>query len=371
MPKVHNRIFAIARKEFLHIIHDPRSLVIIIAMPVIMLILFGYALNMEIKDVSIAIIDHDNSAISMDLKNQFRGSPYFNAFPYTGRISDIEHLFLSGKARAVLIINQDFSRSFQTQPYTAVQLLIDASDPNAATLISNYCSGVILQFNENRNQTMPMPFEIKPRLWYNPDMKSAYFFVPGLIALILIMISALLTSITITREKELGTMEQILVSPVKPREIILGKVLPYIVLALIDGLAILLLGMFLFSIPFTGNYLLLLFLSLLYILTALSFGLMISTLVNTQQVAMMIALSATMLPTVMLSGFIFPIKSMPQILQYVSYLVPARYYIIIIRGILLKGNTLLQLLPQAIFLLLLSVIMLRNAVRRFSTNLEK
>lgn len=371
MPKIHNRVFAIARKEFLHIIHDPRSLVIIIVMPVIMLILFGYALNMEIDNVSLAIIDHDNSAASRQLIDQFRGSSFFKVFTYTGRTSEVENLFLSGKARAILVIDQDFARNFQTHQRADVQILIDGSDPNAATMISNYCAGIINNFNDDSNPVLPAPFDVRPRLWYNPDMKSAYFFVPGLIALILIMISALLTSITITREKEMGTMEQILVSPVKPREIILGKVMPYIVLALIDGIAILLLGMLFFSIPFAGSSILLLLLSVLYILAALSFGLMISTLVNTQQVAMMIALSATLLPTVMLSGFIFPIKSMPEILQYVSYLVPARYYMIIIRGILLKGNTLMQLLPQALFLLFLSVVMLRNAVSRFSTTLEK
>ena len=371
MPKIHNRVFAIARKEFLHIIHDPRSLVIIIVMPIIMLIMFGYALNMEIENIPLAVIDHDNSAASKELTDQFRGSSFFDVFTYTGRISEVEPLFLSRKARAILVIDQDFARNFQTRLRTDVQLLIDASDPNAAAMISNYCAGIINNFNDANNQVLPVPFELHPRLWYNPDMKSAYFFVPGLIALILIMISALLTSITITREKELGTMEQILVSPVKPREIILGKVLPYIFLALIDGLAILLLGMLLFSIPFKGSYLLLLSLSILYILSALSLGLMISTMVKTQQVAMMIALSVTLLPTVMLSGFIFPIKSMPEILQYISYVVPARYYMIIIRGVLLKGNTLMQLLPQALFLLFLSVVMLRNAVSRFSTTLEK
>jgi len=201
-------------------------------------------------------------------------------------------------------------------------------------------------------------------------MKSTYFFVPGLVALILVMISALLTSITLTREKETGTMEQILVSPVKPIEIIVGKVLPYIFLAFLDGLMILLIGIFLFDVPFSGSYLLLMFLATLYIIVALSLGLMISATVKTQQVAMMIAISATLLPTVMLSGFIFPIESMPDVLQYVTYLVPAKYFIVIIRGIMLKSNTLFELTTQAAFLFVLAAVLLRRALHKFNLTLE-
>jgi ABC-2 type transport system permease protein len=371
MPKVKNRIVAIARKEFLHIINDKRSLLIIIVLPTLMLILFGYALNMEIENVDLAVIDNDRTALSQNLIDEFGGSDFFRVAHYTGPVSEIEGLFMRRDARVVMIIDKHFSRSYQRQPQTPVQIIIDGSDPNAATLIRSYCTGIIFAFNTKYSKALPVPFDIKPRIWYNPDFKSSYFFVPGLIALILIMISALLTSITITREKELGTMEQILVSPVKPREIILGKVLPYIVLAFIDGFLILVLGMILFDIPFKGSYLLLLILSLIYILTSLSFGLMISTIVQTQQVAMMIAITATLLPTIMLSGFIFPINSMPVILQYISYIVPAKYFIFIIRGILLKGNSFMQLLAQTAFLTFFTLIMLRNAVHRFSTNLEK
>ena len=371
MKNQRSRIRAIATKEFLHIIYDKRSLLIIIAMPLLMLILFGYALNMEIENIDTAIIDFDNSAMSRNLVSEFSESKFFKAFHYDGRMEAIDKIFMRREARVVLIINKHFSRDFERQPVTPVQILIDAADPNAATLIRSYCNGIILGFNGKYGSSLPIPFEIKSRMWYNPDFKSAYFFVPGLIALILIMISALLTSITIAREKEMGTMEQILVSPVKPLEIIIGKVLPYILLALLDGILILLLGRLLYDLPVQGSSLLLLLFSLVYILTALSFGLMISTLVKTQQVAMMIALAATLLPTIMLSGFIFPIQSMPVVLQYLSYLVPAKYYIIIIRGILLKGNSLMQLLPQAIFLTVMSIILLRRAIGRFSTNLEK
>lgn len=371
MKNHRSRIKAIAKKEFLHIIYDKRSLLIIIAMPLLMLVLFGYALDMEIDNIDMAVVDFDRTAISRNLIDEFSGSNFFNVSHYNGKMEEIEEVFLLREARVVLIVNQHFSKDFQRQAQTPIQIMIDASDPNAATLIRGYCNGIILNFNSKYGGTLPIPFQIKPRIWYNPDLKSAYFFVPGLIALILIMISAMLTSITITREKELGTLEQILVSPVKPREIIIGKVLPYVLLAFMDGFLILVLGNLLFDLPFLGNYILLIFLSLLYILTSLSLGLMISTLVHTQQVAMMIAIVVTLLPTVMISGFIFPIQSMPVVLQYISYIVPAKYYMIILRGILLKGNTLMQLLPQALFLTVMSLVLLRRAVSRFSTNLEK
>jgi len=365
------RILAISRKEFLHIIHDPRSLIILFVMPVLQLIMFGYALNMEIQNIKLAVIDHSHSTASRDLIAAFKGSPYFSVFDYDGPLSEIEGLFLNRKAHAILEISRDFQKDFQRRPMAAVQILIDAADPNAATMIRQYCSGVIALFNETGNLHIPLRFEIKPRIWYNPDLKSDYFFIPGLVALILVMISALLTSITITREKEMGTMEQILVSPIRPVEIVLGKVLPYIVLAFFDGVLILLLGMTMFEVPFIGSYLLLLLLSIIYITTALSLGLMISTAVSTQQVAMMAAVAATLLPTIMLSGFIFPLNAMPDLLQYISYIVPAKYYLIIIRGIMLKGNTLIQLAGQTGFLLLLTLILLVNAVRKFSLNLEK
>ncbi|TFG99721.1 MAG: ABC transporter permease [Calditrichales bacterium] len=366
------RISSISRKEFLHIVHDPRSLIIIFVMPVLQLIMFGYALNMEIQSTDLAVRDFSQTTASRELIQQFSGSAHFNVFPYSGSLDDIDHLFINREARAVLIIDKDFHRRQQQEITTPVQLIVDAADPNAATMTKQYCTNLIMLYNTNRTAgKITLPFDIQPRIWYNPDLKSAYFFIPGLVALILVMISALLTSITITREKEMGTLEQILVSPVKPAEIIFGKVLPYIAMAFFDGILILVLGIILFQVPFIGSYLLLLLLSVLYIITALSLGLMISTLVSTQQVAMMIAIAVTLLPTLMLSGFIFPLKSMPILLQYISYIVPAKYYLIIIRGIMLKGNTLSQLAVQSLFLLFITVLLLTNSIRRFKINLEK
>jgi ABC-2 type transport system permease protein len=367
----HKRVFSISRKEFLHILHDPRSLTIIIVLPVLQLLMFGYALNMEIQNIDLAVIDQSKTSVSSDLIKQFEGSKYFSVFYYDKPMSEIEELFLNRKVRVILIINQDFQRKFQRENIASVQVLFDAADPNAATTIKYYVNGVIMQFNQNYNTKLSLAFDVKPRIWYNPDLKSDYFFIPGLVALILVMISALLTSLTMTREKEMGTMEQILVSPIKPIEIVIGKVLPYIGLAFLDGFLILFLGIFIFEVPFIGSASLLMFLSVIYIITALSLGLMISTVFQTQQVAMMVALAATLLPTIMMSGFIFPLNSMPDILQYIAYIVPAKYYLVIIRGIMLKGNTLFQLAGQIFFLLLMTLVLLGNAVRKFNINLEK
>jgi ABC-2 type transport system permease protein len=363
-------ILAFARKELFHILHDPRTLIIIFIMPVMQLIMFGYALNMEIQNVDIAVVDMSRSPLSREIVQEFRGSRFFTVREYTGPLSGLDALFKKRQARVALLIPADLDQQFQHQPFVPLQFLIDASDANAATLIRNYCNQVVMNFNQSHNQQLQLPFRINSNILFNPDMKSTYFFVPGLIALLLIMLSALLTSISITREKETGTLEQILVSPVRPAHIVLGKVLPYVVMGILIGSLILLIGFVLFQIPFRGSMVLLFLLTLLYILTALSMGILISTVAQTQQVAMMIAQMATMLPTLFLSGFIFPIASMPVVLQYLSYLVPARYYLLIVRGIILKGSTLHHLLFPALVLAGMSVLLLLVSVRKFRMTLE-
>jgi ABC-2 type transport system permease protein len=367
---MNNIIFSIAKKEFFHIIRDPRSLIILFFMPTFQLIMFGYALKMEIQQINLGIIDYANSSNSRLLIESFKGSDFFRPFFFKQLPSDIEKLFLSREAHAVMVFPPDFDRQLEKDLFVPIQVIIDASDANRAAMVRNYINQVSVSFNERFNKKITIPFDIRGSTLFNPDKKSTYFFVPGLIALLLVMISALLTSITITREKETGTLEQILVSPIQAHEIILGKVIPYIVLAFLIGLSILVIGIFIFKVPFQGSLLLLLVLSILYIITALSLGLMISTIAKTQQVAMMVALIATLLPTFLLSGFIFPIASMPKLLQYITYLVPAKYYLYMARGIILKGSTFLHLLQPAIFLALLSGILLILSIRKFSTTLE-
>lgn len=365
---MHSRIFAIIRKEFIHISRDFRTLVIVIVMPVIMLFLYGFALNMEIQNIALMVMDKEKSPESRELIRRFSGSPYFTVGSYDGMFASLESFFEYRTAHAVLVIPQDFTLKRQRGLQPDLQILIDASDSNKAQMIRNYMNAIIQNVNLSRN--LPPPFTVEPTVWYNPSLKSAYFFVPGLSALILIMISALLTSIAIVREKETGTMEQILVSPVRPVEIVVGKVIPYIFLAFVDLSIILAVARFVYRVPVVGSLGLLLASSFIFIFVALSLGLLISTRAQTQQVAMMMALVATLLPTVMLSGFIFPLSSLPKPLWLISFLVPARYFMVVIRGIMLKGNSLIQLYPELATLLFVGLLLLTISIKKFHTTIE-
>ncbi len=371
MKRSLHRIRAIIRKEFLHIIHDPRTLFLVIMMPVVQLIMFGYALNLDIQQVNMAVIDYSKSLASRNFVQYFSSSKFFHPFFVNRNPSQVETLFKERKAKVAVIIPADFNRELKRKFRVPIQFLIDASDANAATLIQNYCNQVVMNYNRDSGNKLQLPFDLRNTVYFNPNFKSSYFFVPGLIAMILIMITSLLTSVAIAREKETGTMEQILVSPVRSYEIILGKVLPYILLSFLDAALILSIGIFLFKIPFIGSLLLLLILSLLYIILSLSLGVLISTIANSQQVALMIAMTATVLPTMMLSGLIFPIASMPRLLQYFTYIVPARFYLLIVRGIVLKGSTFVQLIIPTVILVFMTIFLLTISVKKFMTTLEK
>jgi len=362
-----SRIPAIMLKEVQHILRDPRTLFIVFLLPILQLVIFGYAMNMEIRHIRLAVYDYCRSQTSRALVDRFAASQTFEVSQPAAPSSRMQALFAAGAYDAAIVIPKDFDIKRLQTGNAKVQLVIDASDPNAATLIRAYCQSVIAAFPQMERFA---PLSFSSSMLYNPDLKSAFFFVPALVAMILIMISALLTSITITREKELGTLEQILVSPVKSHELIIGKVLPYILLALIDALFILAVGVLIFQVPFRGSFLTFLLFTLFYILTALSLGLLISTVAKAQMTAMMMAVLITLLPTLMLSGFIFPVASLPRVLQYISYIVPARYYLQIIRGVMLKGNTLSQLLQPALALGLMTLLMLTVAIRRFSLRLK-
>jgi len=362
------RIFALIRKEFTHIRRDFRTLLIIFLMPVIQLFMFGYAINMEIQRIDLAICDYAATPASTALVRSFQGSKYFSVKPFTGEVSALEQLFQKRQAQAVLIIPHDFGESFAGTLPAAVQILIDASDSNSAQSLRNYIETVVQMYNLDRG--LKPPLDVRTTIEYNPALKSAYFFVPGLVALILMMISALLTSITIAREKETGTMEQILVSPVRPIEIILGKVVPYIGLAFLDGIIVLLVAHFWFEVPVRGQVLMILLAALLFVFVALAIGLLISTRARTQQVAMMAALMASMLPTVMLSGFIFPVANLPRPLQIISYIVPAKYFLQVIRGMMLKGNTAAELWVPLTVLVGMGLFLTLISAKKFRMTLE-
>lgn len=364
------RIRAIMRKEFIHIFRDWRTLLIIVLMPVMMIVLYGYAITMDMRNIRFAVIDESATPESRDLVRAFDDNGFFVHVPVRITRAEVGRLFSRREANMVLVIPRDYAERLRTERTVPVQLLIDASDSNVGTFISTYTSQVLRLHTQRLNGRLPAVLTVEPRIFYNPDMRSANFFVPGLVALILILISALLTSIAITREKETGTMEQILVSPIRPLEIIIGKVAPYITLGFFNGAMILLFARILFDVPIRGNLVLLGALALVYIFVSLSFGLMISTVARTQQIAMLMTLMATILPTIMMSGFIFPISSMPWVLQIFSRIIPATYFLIIIRGILIKGVGIAELWPQALMLSGIGVFMIVVAVRRFRTTLE-
>ncbi|MDZ7372696.1 MAG: ABC transporter permease [candidate division KSB1 bacterium] len=364
-----SRIWALARKEFYHIARDYRTLAIVVLMPIVQLVMFGYALNLEIQRVDLGVVDHARNRWSRDLIARFEGSKLFHLRPGPDLPEQVDHLFRARRVQAVLVIPARFGEDLEQRGSSPVQLLVDSSDPNAATLIRDYVRRITLSFS-TQGYTAPQPIDFRPTILFNPDMKSAYFFVPGIIALVLVMISALLTSITITREKETGTIEMLLASPVRPHEIVLGKVLPYVGLAFVDAVFILSVGVLLFGVPFRGDPLLLLLLTVVYVTTGLSLGLILSTLARTQQVAMIMAMVITLLPTLMLSGLIFPIASMPRWLQLLTYIVPARYYLLIVRGILLKGSAFAQLVQPSLVLAGTSMFLLALSARRLKMTLE-
>ena len=362
-----SKIKYIAIKEVRHILRDSRSLTIAILMPILMTFLYGYAINLDIKNIKLAVMDFDKTQESRELARKFYNSGYFTPPLSSPDISNPERILKNGDASIILTIQPGFASALTNLRHYELGFLVDGADANLAAASFSYSGIILRQFLEEKlGSEIEMPgVVISQQVLYNPDMKSSHFFVPGLIASILMMISAMLTSITIAREKETGTMEQLLTSPVTPIQVIIGKVLPYIGLALLDGILVIVFAIIHFKIPFVGSAWLLFFFGIIYIVAALSAGILISTLVRTQQVAMMAAQLTTLLPSVMLSGFIFEIKNMPKVLQYISYIVPARYFLLIIRGIMLKGSSINVLWTEAIFLVLLTLALLSVAVKKF------
>ncbi len=366
-----NRVlFSIFRKEVIHIFRDPQSLFMVLTMPLLMLFLYGYAINLEMKSIDTAIIDLSRTPESRALIDRVDSTDFFRVTRRDVAEADIETLFMGRSVRCALVIPMDFAAPGPAARARDVQLIVDASDPNAANYINNYLGQIVREVNAASGEAGRTLFSVNPRIFYNPDLKSAYFIIPGLIALILILISALLTSIAISREKETGTMEQVLVSPVKPSDVILGKVLPYTIVGFLDGAMILAVGSLWFQVPIHGSILLILAMMVIYIVTGISLGILISTLAQTQAIAMLITVIITILPTVTMSGFIFPISSMPRPLQYVAAIVPATYFLQIIRGIVLKGNTIADLYVQAGILLAMDAILITLSVRLFRAKLE-
>ncbi len=362
-------ILTIIRKEFLHISKDRQTLFIVLIWPVLMLIFFGYAITMEMRSIPTIISDQSKSYQSRELISKFSSSGFFKIKNQDISAKEVDTLFKHREAKCILIIPPDYCKKTQTTK-TTIALLIDASDPTAAINIQNYVNNILAKYNREINPNLKMPLTISLRFLYNDNLKSSYFFVPGLAAVIMLLISTLLTSIAIVKEKEQGTMEQILVSPIRPIEIVLGKVVPYIIVAFTSGVIVILAAMFWFGVPMHGSFLLALAMMFLYVVTGASLGMLISSIANTQQIALLVSLIGTLLPTTLLSGFIFPISSMPLFFQYISKIIPASHFVVIIRGIMLKGVGVKELAGHIVALSAISLILLVVSIKKIKVNLE-
>ncbi len=358
------------KKEFRHILRDRRTLMILFGMPLIQMAIFGFAIRNDLQDIPLMVVDESGDEHARALIERFGASDYFTIVGFAASSTEVEGLMSMGTVRQALVIPPHFARAL-TAGGAQVQLITDSSDPNLASTMLAYASAIISSYQtELSSRGNRIGIAVESRMRYNPELSSAFLFVPGLIALILMLVCALMTSITITREKELGTMEVLLVSPLRPMTIVVGKVIPYVVLSLLNLFTILALARFVFDVPIRGSLPLLLAECLLFILCALSLGILISSLSSTQQTAMMISLAGLLLPTVILSGFIFPISSMPAPLQIVSHAVPAKWFLLITRGIMIKGLGLSELLKPTLVLAGMTSFFLVIAIRNFSERLE-
>jgi len=336
----------------------------------VQLMLFGYVLTNEIKDAKIAIFDPSKDAVTRRISDKILSSGYFILEKNLSTVSDIEPVFRQGDVKLALIYEPGFAEKLEKTGMARVQLIGDASDPNTANMLVNYATGIISNYLVSVNSEK-VPVQIIPevRMMYNGELKGVYMFVPGLMAMLLMLISALMTSLSITREKELGTMELLLVSPMRASQIIIGKVFPYVFLAFTDACIILVLGNLVFGMPIIGSITLLLAESLLFICMALSLGILISSITSSQQVAMMISLVALMLPTILLSGFIFPVENMPLILQVLCYMMPPKYFITIIKSIMLQGNGFGYVWHETLILVGFTAIFLSLSIKKFKVRL--
>ncbi|ARV05785.1 multidrug ABC transporter permease [Polaribacter sp. SA4-10] len=359
-------------KEFYHIFRDRRSLFILFGMPIAQILLFGFAITNEINNVDIAILDHSKDATTQEIINKIAASKYFSVNQFIEREADIEAAFKKGKIKAVLNFEKDFSKNLIKEGNATIQVLTDATDPNTANTISNFTNAILHKYQQEINKNNPIPYQIlaQTHMIYNPELKSVFMFVPGVMTIILMLVSAMMTSISITKEKELGTMEILLVSPLTPFQVIIGKVVPYIFLSIINAAVIILLGIFIFKMPVQGSLFLLGVESVLFIITSLSLGILISTISNTQQTAMMISLMGLMLPTILLSGFVFPISSMPVPLQIISNIVPAKWFIIILKGVMLKGVGITFIWKETFILIGMTLFFIGVSIKKYKIRLE-
>lgn len=370
--KMLNRILALAKKEVRQLRRDTRMLLIIFLFPILLLVIFGYAINFDVHHIKIAIYDRDKSEDTRAFINALTSSSYFDLVGTITNDSQIKKYLDGQTAQAVIVFPENMSRTMYSKSDARVQILIDGVNGNTATLIMNYLNLATMSYSQNfSKETLALsgrgtyvPLDVEPVFWFNPSLDSTHFLIPGLIAMIMIITAVISISLSIVREKELGTIEQINVSPLSSLELIIGKTLPHAFISLMVAVFILISGYLLFSMPVKGNLILLLLTTLVFIFASLSLGIFVSSIANNQQVAFQMATLMSMLPSVILSGFIFPIESMPLFVQILSNITPAKFYSIILRDILLKGVGLESFWPQVVYLLIFSGVFLGIATLR-------
>lgn len=362
------RVFwAFVKKELFHILRDRRTLYILFGMPVVLVLIFGYTVTNEFRDASVTVLDQSRDKFSLALTEHLMASGHFRLVANSQSIEEVEALFQAGRAKLAVVIPPNFSDRVFVDKTAGLQLIADATEPNYATTLTGYAQQMITGFitREMLPGQNPPGIEVETRMYYNPQLISAYYFIPGVVALILMLTCAMMTSLTIAREKETGTMDLLLVSPLPPFLIILGKVFPYVFLSFINAILVFAMGYYIFGVPILGSLALLLALTTLYLLVALALGILISTRAANQQVAMVASLFTLLMPTMLLSGFIFPIESMPLVLQYISRIIPASYFIEIEKAIMLKGAGWENVRFPTLILGLMVLLLLLGAGRNF------
>jgi ABC-2 type transport system permease protein len=371
-------ILHIVKKEFIQLLQDRKMFGISFLAPVFQLILLGYAATFDVSKIPIVVCDFDNSTSSRTLISAFTSTEYFRAAGYLDKTSEIDGRLDNGFASIAIVIPRGFEAKIGSGQSAPLQIIADGTETStagvglsyASIIVSSYARNILLESLVRRGSTvMPAYVTAEYRVWYNPELKSRNFMVPGVLGMLLMVITMLLTSLAIVKEKELGTLEQLVVTPIKPYQLIIGKLAPFFLIGVIDVVLVVFFATMIFDLPVKGGFLLLVFLSLLFLMTTLGLGLFISTISRTQQQAMMTAIFFFMLPMVFFSGFVFPIDNMPAIIQYVSYIIPLRYYFVIVRGLFLKGVGLNVLWPQALALLMFGSTILGMSVMRFQKKL--
>jgi ABC-2 type transport system permease protein len=359
-------------KEFRQIRRDPTSLGMLLVLPAAMIILVGYALNFDVKHIPLVIWDQSGTPESREFTEKFRTTEYFNHLYNAFSYEEIESHFLNGRAKVALVIPVSFGRDLIAGKEAHVQILVDGSDANTAgqavgyagRMTADYSMRLVGEAFQRMGKNQYLPIDFQPRVWYNPDLISSKFLVPGLIGLIIVLTAVVSTALTVVREKELGTMEQIMVSPLRPIQVILGKTLPYLAISLVATTAILVLGYLLFEIEVKGSLLVLYLGIVMIILGGLGQGLLISTVTESQQLAFMIAIFSSLLPSFLLSGFVFPISSMPIVLQILSNLAVNKFFLVVVRGVMLRGVGIEAIWPQFLYMAVFASVMIGLSVRR-------